>query len=106
MKKDDPVRITHRIVVILLFTGMLGAHAAQQSPNFIIIMADDLGWADISIQGEKASRDVSTPNIDRLFREGMRLTSAYVASATCGPSRSSLLTGRSSSRFALEDNQP
>lgn len=69
-------------------------------------MADDLGWADVSIQQEQASRDVSTPNIDRLFREGMRFTNGYVASSTCGPSRSSLLTGRSSSRFAMEDNQP
>ncbi|MEX0322810.1 MAG: sulfatase-like hydrolase/transferase [Puniceicoccaceae bacterium] len=92
--------------MLLISLVCSGESPLDQQPNFIIILADDLGWADISIQGEPASRDVDTPNIDRLFREGMRFTNGYVASSTCGPSRSSLLTGRTSSRFAMEDNQP
>ena len=80
------------------------SYGDTERPNVIVIMADDLGWADIGMQQEAASRDVLTPNIDRLFEEGLRFTNGYVASSTCGPSRASFLTGRTSSRFGLEDN--
>ncbi|HSH08892.1 MAG TPA: sulfatase-like hydrolase/transferase [Oceanipulchritudo sp.] len=106
--------ITHHVLFpvlismasLILSIPCFAGEKPADPPNFIIIIADDLGWADISIQQEAASRDVSTPNIDRLYREGIRFTNGYVASSTCGPSRSSLLTGRTSSRFAMEDNQP
>ena len=79
---------------------------AATKPNVIVIISDDHGWADASFQKLPASRDVRTPHLDRLFASGMRFTQGYVASSTCGPSRSSLMTGRTSSRFGLEDNQP
>ena len=75
-----------------------------ERPNILLLVADDLGWADVGIQNEEATKDVTTPNIDKLFRSGLRFTNGYVANATCGPSRASLLTGRTSSRFGFEDN--
>jgi hypothetical protein len=65
--------------------------ADQTRPrNIVIIYADDLGYGDVSCYGAKR---VSTPNIDRLARDGLRFTSAYATSATCTPSRFALLSG-------------
>jgi len=63
---------------------------AQPLPNIILIYADDLGYGDLSCYGATA---LSTPNVDRLANEGLRFTSGYCSSATCTPSRYSLLTG-------------
>lgn len=87
---------------VLLAAGNVAQ--AETRPNVVIIMADDLGWADVGVQNEEATKDVTTPNIDKLFRSGLRFTNGYVANATCGPSRASLMTGRTSSRFGFEDN--
>lgn len=64
--------------------------AAATKPNIVLIYADDLGYGDLSCYG--ATR-VQTPNIDRLAREGLRFTDAHATSATCTPSRYSMLTG-------------
>ncbi len=69
--------------------ALLGA-AEPSRPNIVLIYADDLGYGDISCQG--ATR-ASTPNIDRLAREGLRFTDGHSSSATCTPSRFSMLTG-------------
>lgn len=60
-------------------------------PNIIIILADDLGWGDLSSYGNKL---IKTPNIDALARDGVRMTEFYSASPVCSPSRAALLTGR------------
>ena len=65
------------------------APAAERAPNVIVILADDLGWGDVSCQGGR----VPTPAIDRLAREGRRFTSGYCSASTCTPTRYSLLTG-------------
>lgn len=67
---------------------LTAAHAIR--PNIVIILADDLGYGDVSCYG--ATR-VETPNIDRLAREGLRFTDAHCSSATCTPSRYAMLTG-------------
>ena len=64
--------------------------SAGQRPNVIVIMADDLGYGDVSCYG--ADR-ISTPNIDRLARRGQRFTSGYCSASTCTPTRYSFLTG-------------
>ena len=64
--------------------------AAADKPNVIVIMADDLGYGDVSCYG--ATR-LQTPNIDRLAAEGLRFTSGYCSASTCTPTRYSLLTG-------------
>ena len=68
---------------------LANAIAAAQ-PNIIVIMADDLGYGDVSCYGAKAVR---TPAIDQLAREGVRFTSGYCSASTCTPTRFSLLTG-------------
>ena len=66
------------------------ARPAADLPNIVLIYTDDLGWGDVGAYGSNA---VPTPNIDRLAREGLRFTHAHATSATCTPSRYSLLTG-------------
>jgi len=68
----------------------LGGVDGGKRPDIVIFIADDLSWTDI---GPNGSKDVRTPNIDRLAREGTRFARAFAASPTCTPSRSSLLTG-------------
>ena len=63
---------------------------AQTKPNVVIIMADDLGFGDVSCYGAKS---VATPNIDRLATAGVRFTSGYTSGSTCTPTRYSFMTG-------------
>jgi arylsulfatase A-like enzyme len=67
-----------------------GAPATRNRPNLILIMADDLGYADLSAFGRT---DYSTPNLDRLVLEGVKLTQAYSAAPVCTPTRVALMTG-------------
>ncbi len=75
----------------LLPLHALHAQEAGQKPNIVVILADDLGFGDISAYG---ANGIVTPNIDRISREGLRFNNGYAASATSTPSRYSLLTGR------------
>lgn len=76
---------------------------AGRPPNIILIVADDLGINDISLNGGGvAGGIVKTPNIDALARQGMNFTTAYAANATCSPSRAAMMTGRYATRFGFE----
>ena len=77
------------------------AVAAATRPNIIVILADDLGYADISAY--KIDR-FHTPNIDRIGMEGVRFTDGYATAPVCGPSRAGLVTGRYQERFGFEYN--
>jgi arylsulfatase A len=70
-----------------------GSLLSAQAPklNFVLIVVDDLGWADLGCQG---SEFYETPNIDRLANEGIRFTDGYAASPVCSPSRAAIMTGR------------
>jgi arylsulfatase A-like enzyme len=72
-------------------------------PNIVFIMADDLGYADLSCYGRD---DYSTLHIDRLAREGMRFTSAYANSAVCSATRTALITGRYQYRLPIGLEEP
>ncbi|WP_031487140.1 sulfatase family protein [Streptomyces bicolor] len=65
--------------------------ASAKRPNVLVVLGDDLGWADLSSYG---APHIRTPNLDRLARQGVRFTNAYSGSATCSPTRFSLYTGR------------
>ncbi len=68
------------------------AHAeGREKPNFLVIMADDLGYGDLSIYG---APDIRTPNIDSLMRSGVRFTDFTANSCVCSPSRAAFITGR------------
>lgn len=70
-------------------------------PNVIVIVADDLGYADLGFQGCK---DIPTPHIDALARAGVRCTDGYASCPVCSPTRAGLLTGRYPQRFGFEYN--
>jgi arylsulfatase A len=72
-------------------------------PNVVVIVADDLGWADLGCYG---STFHETPNLDRLARSGMRFTDAYAACPVCSPSRAAIMTGRYPARLQLTDWLP
>jgi arylsulfatase A-like enzyme len=76
---------------------------AQQKPNIIVILADDLGYGDVSFNGSLT--DDSTPNIDSIAQNGALCTNGYITHPFCSPSRAALLTGRYQQRFGHE-NQP
>jgi len=83
--------------------GPAAAPEGERPPNIIVIVADDLGFNDISFYGGGLGRgSVRTPNIDALALEGVSVESAYAANATCSPSRAAIMTGRYPTRFGFE----
>lgn len=89
-KHDNALRFA--LATLCLFAAM-SARANDSKPrprNIVLIVADDLGWGDVSCYGAKA---VATPNVDRLAREGVRFTDGHPSASTCTPSRYAMLTG-------------
>ncbi|MEM7336060.1 MAG: sulfatase, partial [Chloroflexota bacterium] len=72
----------------------------MNKPNFVFILADDLGWNDLSAEG---SSFYESPHIDRIAHEGMRFTQGYAACQVCSPSRASILTGKTPPRHGITD---
>jgi arylsulfatase A-like enzyme len=79
------------------------ARGAASRPNILFILADDLGYADLSCYGR---RDIATPRIDRLAREGLRFTQAYSNSPVCSATRAALITGRYQYRLKVGLHEP
>ena len=79
---------------------VLAAVSAAQQPNFVFVLADDLGWRDLGVYG---SAYHETPHLDRLAAEGVRFTDAYAAGNSCSPTRGSILTGKYPARTHLTD---
>jgi len=92
------------VAFLLLETlpGLFAAEAPKQKPNIILIYSDDHGWADLGAQG--ADKDIRTPNLDQLAKDGVRFTRGYVSAPQCVPSRAGVITGRYQQRFGVEDN--
>ena len=89
--------------VVLSALPMIATFAAPVpvKPNVIVIVADDLGYADVGFNG---CQDIPTPNIDSLARQGVRFSSGYVSHPFCSPTRAALMTGRYQQRFGHETN--
>jgi arylsulfatase A-like enzyme len=83
----------------LASTSVLAASATK--PNILIIVGDDMGYADVGFNGCK---EIPTPNLDALAKSGVRFTSGYVSGPYCSPTRAGLLTGRYQTRFGHEFN--
>ena len=78
------------VLIIFLSIFLSGCKNENQIPNIIIIYTDDLGYGDVGVYGAK---EISTPNMDFLAKNGVQFTQGYASSATCTPSRYALLTG-------------
>ena len=79
------------------------AAAADRPPNVLLFFADDLGYGELSCQG---NLEIPTPHIDAIAKNGVRFTAGYVAATYCSPSRAGLLTGRYPTRYGHEFNPP
>lgn len=82
--------------------GPADAPASQRPPNIVVIVADDLGYNDISLNGGGVAGVVQTPNIDAIGRDGVIVDQGYASNATCSPSRAAIMTGRYPTRFGFE----
>jgi arylsulfatase A-like enzyme len=88
--------------VLVLLICNLGQFTTVAEPcNVVLIVADDLGYGDVSFQG---STQIQTPHLDALARSGVRFTQGYVSAPVCSPSRAGLLTGRNQVRFGYDNN--
>ncbi len=90
MRRTFPLLLSAFAVLLTAARPAAAATSTPPKPNVIVIMADDLGYGDISANGATA---IKTPNIDRLAAEGLRFTSGYCSASTCTPTRYSFLTG-------------
>ena len=99
------MKLALHLLTALLLAPLAGLHAAEKAtrPNVIVILADDLGWADLSCYG---STFHVSPNLDKLAAQGMRFTQAYSSSPYCSPSRAAIMTGRHPARLKITDYIP
>ena len=95
------MRVGLFVSCLLMGLGLATMSLAADKPNLLIIYADDLGWGELGCQGCK---DIPTPNIDSIAKNGLRFTQGYVAATYCSPSRAGLMTGRYPTRFGHEFN--
>ena len=89
--------------LLVLLTCTAATRAAESPPNFVILLADDLGINDLGCFGRKDQR---TPNLDRLAAQGARFTQGYAAASVCSASRAALLTGQSPARLKITSFLP
>jgi arylsulfatase A-like enzyme len=87
--------------LLLILPGTVAAESERTRPNIILLIADDLGYAELGCQG---NTDIPAPHIDSLAERGVRFTNAYVTAPFCSASRAGLMTGRYQSRFGYDFN--
>ena len=103
--------MTRRSFSFAGLSALAGAQTARR-PNFLFLLADDMGWGDLPCYGHRSLTahgnwlirgDLKTPHIDRLAAEGTRFLQYYVASGVCSPSRAALMTGQFPARLGIHD---
>ena len=93
---DEKIQITQKMkknlitLTALVLLSQTSAFAEKRKPNIVVIMADDLGYGDVSCYG---ATELKTPHIDKLASQGVKFTSGYCSASTCTPTRYSMLTG-------------
>lgn len=96
----DPIQPTQKVV---WQQGPASAPTGVRPPNVVFILADDLGFNDLTFNGGGVARGlVPTPNIDAIAKMGVTFTNGYAGNATCAPSRAAIMTGRFATRFGFE----
>ena len=83
--------LLYGLAITLLYSTNAHAEAEDAKPNFVVFLADDMGWGDSATYGNEL---IQTPNLDRLAAQGVKFTQCYSACGVCSPSRSAILTGR------------
>ena len=94
--------LTLSLIVATFCYQSFSSGAESAKPNIILIYSDDHGFADLGAQG--VDKDIRTPNLDALARDGVRFVRGYVSAPQCVPSRAGVMTGRYQQRFGVEDN--
>jgi arylsulfatase A-like enzyme len=97
------MRIAVWVCLLLIASGVHAADGAKQPPNIVLIVADDLGYADLGVYG---STFYETPNLDRLASQGVRFSDAYAAAPVCSPTRACIMTGKHPARVGVTDYIP
>lgn len=100
IRKNPSLGTCLALLLSIFAAGALAVEAPK--PNVLLIYSDDQGWADLGAQ--RADKDIRTPNLDQLARDGVIFKRGYVTAPQCAPSRGGVLTGRYQQRFGLEDN--
>ncbi|UCG29060.1 MAG: sulfatase [Bacteroidales bacterium] len=95
------IRILFSLLLVLTIMPFKSCWQEVPKPNFLFILVDDLGWADVGFNNPETFYE--TPNIDRLAFEGMRFTSGYAACPVCSPTRASIMTGKYPARLNTTD---
>lgn len=94
------------LIASALGVGLAGPSLAAEAPrapaNIVVIVADDMGWADNTVAGKGTARGYPTPNLEKLAKGGVFFERAYVTASVCAPSRAALLTGRYQNRFGYD----
>src|SRR5690606_30308189 len=94
-------RMLTPVMLSLAMVSGLQRSVAADRPNIVIIVGDDMGYADVGFHGCK---EIPTPSLDSLAAGGVRCTNGYVSGPYCSPTRAGLLTGRYQTRFGHEFN--
>lgn len=104
MTRRDLLRCAATGIIALAMRGELkAAQLSSRSPNIVFVLADDLGYADVSCYGRP---DLRTPNIDHIAAKGVRFLQAYANSAVCTATRTALITGRYQYRLRVGLEEP
>jgi len=90
-----------KVALFLMISLFVFSCSKEKQPNFVFILVDDLGWADVKCNYTESFYD--TPNIDKLASEGVRFTNAYAANPVCSPTRAALMTGKHPNRVEITD---
>ena len=89
------------VFILAIISFLLFSCSNKKQPNFVFILVDDLGWADVKCNNPESFYE--TPNIDRLAENGIRFTNAYSANPVCSPTRAAIMTGKHPNRLNITD---
>ena len=95
-----PILLTLAVLLAGIAAAANGAESPVKKPNILVLLCDDLGYGDLACFGHPVIR---TPELDRLAATGIRLTDCYASAPVCSPSRCGMLTGRTPTRYAVDD---
>jgi len=95
-----PMKYSVSVLALFIACFAFSVLSAQERPNVVFILADDLGWRDLSNEG---STFYESPHIDRIATGGMKFTRGYATCQVCSPSRASIMTGKYPARLAITD---